>query len=821
MFQPVNMRTRHTSDGKIAFFWGAFHDHGGKKQSAYRLTAGKTDTGWVESEEQFAILRLPEKAGTGIRWTLELRDEQGETSEKGESAFTVWHLDKFHGAWIADPASEASCVSLFRKRFHADRKPDEAFLFLSAAGIAEARLNRKRVGDRLLAPNLSHFEKRRFYEAYPVEITAGENDLTVALGDGWRRNLSGYLNAEQRKAVTFFGTPELRAFLLMRFGDREEIVETDGSWQVGRGKTFFSHLFDGESYDDRIGETFTGYAATVSESRPEPIYDYLEPIRVQESYLARSVTRKTDGAYLLDFGQNMQGFLSLHVSASQPAGSEIVIRHAEELDEEGGLYTAPLRTAKATDRVVASGRDFVWEPRFTYHGFRYAEIRGWHGPLAREDVSAKAIATDIRNASSFESGSALLNAVQKNVVMTERSNLIGIATDCPQRDERMGWMNDATVRFEETPYNFSVASLFPKIDDDLKDEQGADGAITCTAPLVYGNRPADPVCSSFLVAGWQNWLHNGDRETLKRNYGAYKAWSDCLEAHSEGHIVDYSYYGDWAGPKYACEGDDGARSIVTDGRLMSTGYHYYNAKLLSRMAAVLGDREEAELQKNRAEAIRKAFLDRWYDPEKRTLSNDSEGEIAFALWLGILPEEARQGFAKKLRDDLAGREYKFTTGNLTTVYMLKMLSEYGYVDDAYALMTREEYPGYGFMIQNAATTVWERFELKKNPGMNSHNHPMYGSVGAWFYSHLAGLAPTEGGWSRFTFKPYMPKKLLYASASVDTPKGEISARWHKKYGKIYVELSLPFGTEADVELEGVKETAGAGEHRYILDGNPD
>ena len=817
MFLPLHLKARHTPDGKIEFFWAAYHDNGGKRQSAYRLTAGSLDMGWVESEEQTAVLALDEKAGTTVNWSVTIRDEKGEVSEKAESSFTYWHLDSFSGEWITDPDSPQSVVSLFRKTFRVEKTPDEAFLFLSAAGIAEADLNGEKVGGRILAPNLTNYKKRRLYNAYPVEVSEGENELTISLGDGWRRNISDYLGQEQRKTISFFGTPEVRAFVLLRYGDLEERIGTDGTWLTGRGKTVRSHLFDGESYDDRIEENFSGIAVPVAEARPEPIYDYLEPIAEKAEYAPRSIVRMPDGRFILDFGQNMQGYRSVHVKASQPAGSEIVIRHAEELDEEEGLYTEPLRTAKVTDRITASGRAFTWKPRFLYHGFRYAEISGWHGPLEKEDITAKAIWTDIASGSSFESGSALLNAIQKNVVMTEKSNLIGIATDCPQRDERMGWMNDATVRFEETPYNFSVASLFPKIIDDLRDEQGEDGAITCTAPLVYGSRPADPVCSSFLVAGWQNYLHNGDLETLRRDYTAFRAWSECLEAHSENHIVNYSYYGDWAGPQYACEEPDGARSVVTDGRLMSTGYHYFNAKLLEKMAALLGDAEEAAVQGKRAEEIRKAFLDRWYDPEKGTLSHDSEGEIAFSLWLGILPEEARPAFAKKLRDDLRNRDYRFTTGNLTTVYMLKMLTEYGYVDDAYAMMTREDYPSYGFMIQNAATTVWERFELKKNPGMNSHNHPMYGSVGSWFYSHLAGIRPTDGGWKKFEFRPYMPEKLLYVSAAVDTPKGEILAKWHKKYGKTYVELEVPFGTAADVRLGEIRETAEAGLHRYVLD----
>ncbi|MBO4406055.1 MAG: family 78 glycoside hydrolase catalytic domain, partial [Clostridia bacterium] len=472
MFLPIKMQARHTPDGKIEFSWAAYHDGGGKRQTAYRLTAGGKDTGWVEGDGQNAVLSLGEKAGTEVKWTLTLRDDAGKVSEKGESSFTYWHIDSFRGQWIADPDAAQSEVTLFRKTFSVEKKPDAAFLFLSAAGIAEADLNGKRVGDRILAPNLTNFEKRRLYNAYAVEIREGENELTISLGDGWRRNLSGYLSEGQRKAVTFFGMTEVRAFVLLRYGDREETVGTDGTWLAGRGKTVFSHLFDGETFDARREASFGKRATVVTENRPEPIFDYLEPIREKTEFAPRSIVRMPDGAYILDFGQNMQGYLAVSVPGTFPAGTEIVIRHAEELDEDEGLYTAPLRTAKATDRIVTAGRAFTWKPSFTYHGFRYAEIRGWVGPLSKDDVRAKAILTDIQTNSSFESGSALLNAIQKNVVMTERSNLIGIATDCPQRDERMGWMNDATVRFEETPYNFDVSSLFPKIVDDLRDEQG-------------------------------------------------------------------------------------------------------------------------------------------------------------------------------------------------------------------------------------------------------------------------------------------------------------------------------------------------------------
>lgn len=817
MFQPIRMKTRHTDDGRIEFFWAAENTLGGRMQSAYHLTCAGFDSGWVETEDMTVTLLLEAEAGEEITWSLTLRDDLGNESEEGKASFLYAHTDEFYGDWLKAPESRESVPTYFEKKFPLAVKPEKAFLFVSAAGVYQAELNGKKVGDRVLAPDITHFGKRRLYQMYPLDVKDGENDLVIGLADGWRRNLWTGLSEASRKLVTFMGEPEICAYIKLIYKDREEIIATDESWLCGEGKVTYAHLFNGETVDLNKDIICDKAPAVIKEDRPTPIYDYLEPIREHETFHPRTVVRMEDGRYILDFGQNMQGYLKLHLDERQKKGTKITLRHAEELDENEGLYTAVLRTAKAEDTVIASGKKEDWKPIFVYHGFRYAEVTGWQGELRKEDIEAVFIYTDIAKGSSFESGSALINAIQKNIVMTERSNLIGIATDCPQRDERMGWMNDATVRFVETPYNFSVDSLFPKIIDDLKDEQGADGAITCTAPLVYGNRPADPVCSSFLVAGLQNYLHNGDTETLKNAYEAFRGWSECLEAHSDGHIVNYSHYGDWAGPAYACEPNDGARSIASDGKLFSTGYHYYNAKLLSYFASILGNEEEAEKQKKRAEEIRKAFLDKWFDEKTLTLSNNSEGELAFALWLDILPEEVRPAMAKKLRDDLVSRYYMFTTGNLATVYMLEELSRYGYVDEAYHMMTREEYPGYGYMIQNAATTVWERFELKKNPGMNSHNHPMYGSVGSWFYRVLAGLIPEEGGWKKFTFKPAMPEKLQYVSASVETVKGEIVAKWQKKYDKTYVMLKVPFGCEAEVVLNGKTETVGAGLYRYVMD----
>lgn len=376
-------------------------------------------------------------------------------------------------------------------------------------------------------------------------------------------------------------------------------------------------------------------------------------------------------------------------------------------------------------------------------------------------------------------------------------------------------MNDATVRFEETPYNFDTGRMFPKILRDLQDVQGEDGTITCTAPFVFGARPADPVCSSYLVLGMQALLHFNDKALIQEAYPGFAAWNQYLSSRcGEDGTVDYTYYGDWAAPADSCMSMEDARSSSTPGEFMSTGYHYYNSTLLEQFAHLLGKEEEAKLHRQQAEETRDAILKKWWDPETGRMATGSQACQAFALWLGLIPEEKEQLAAQRMHEAVEEAGMRLTTGNLCTRYLMDMLAKYGYEDDAYALLTREEYPSWGFMLQNSATTVWERFELKKNGGMNSHNHPMYGAVGYWFYAYLAGVTPTEYGWKSFRVAPVMPEKLLYVKARIQTCRGDILVKWHKKYGETFLSVSVPFGCQAEILLpEGVKKV-GSGYHVY-------
>lgn len=814
------------------FSWGGLTEEQNLYQAGYRVqvwTADATlwDSGWVASIQQEASYQGAEFApGEKIWFSVQLRDSNGAESETATDYFYAGKLDSWQADWIAAGQDVPGKAVYFRKTIFLDRPVKQAALFVCGLGYHKVSINGADPDCSLLDPACSDYSKTCYYAVIPeleALLQPGNNTLGIILGEGWRRNEGKYLTPVRGRSLGLFGQPQLSAQLRLVYGDgQEEWICTDESWGFAHGPIVQNNLFDGETYDaeqpmDWMSErVFLPVCKTAPPGgRMEP--QTLEPIWEQERYAALSVSQVGPDSYVVDFGQNIAGVVRLRLPDGMTPGQKIQMTHAEFLEEDGSLYTAPLRGAKATDTYLAQGgtQDLKWwQPVFTYHGFRYAQITGYGRPLEKEAVEAVSLYTDVALASFFRCGSGLVNQIQHNIVQTEKANIHSILTDCPQRDERMGWMNDATVRFEETPYQFDIGRLFPKITQDLLDTQDQAGFIACTAPFIYGNRPADPVCSSFLVAGLESVLHTGNLAMLSRFYEGYQAWQGYLESRSQDGIVEYSYYGDWASPAAVCEGEDGAKSLVTPGLFMSTGYFYYNALLLAKFARWLGKPDEAHKYLTQAEWIKAAMLKKWFDPDRAILATGSQGCQAFGLWLGLIPEAYREKAAKVMRDDLVQKEYKVTTGNLCTRYLFDMLTEYGYVDDAWKLINREEYPSYGYMIQNEATTIWERFELKKNPDMNSHNHPMYGAVGYWFYAYLAGIKPKAPGFAEVEIKPYYPAGLLSVQACVETVRGDLEVKWVKRYGKVHLYVTVPFGVKARIVTPGKIQEAGSGFWHY-------
>ena len=824
------VRTRLVEAGPLVLSWGAQSDRANACQSACRATLRAEglawDSGWIETREQRLRYEgeLPE--GLPVALSIRIRDDAGEESEVYESvlynASVCWRA-----GWIGAPDDEPGRTVYLRREFTLTRPPVSAVLYACGVGCHVLSVNGQAVDSAALDPAVTDFSKTCLYVCDPEFVRflrPGVNCLGAILGEGWRRNA-----LVKPGEKPYAGAPALTAMLRLAYADGSvEWILTDENWQAGRGARCQNDLFNGETYDARLtaaGWDEAGFTGFSPARRMEAPGGVLRPMMIPPitcHRLLRPIACWPVGpdSVVADFGQNLAGVVRLRLPAGMKAGQTVRLRHAEELEEDGTLFTAPLRSARAEDVYIASGdgRDLtVYQPLLTYHGFRYVRVDGLGAGLDADCLSAVELHTDLENGSSFRCGDALVTRIHELCVATERANQHGLLTDCPQRDERQGWMNDATVRFEETPYNFDIGRMFPKVLRDLLDTQDSEGAITCTAPYVFGFRPADPVCSSFLVAGLECLLHTGNREILEETFDAFAAWENCLLAHSENGLVTYGHYGDWAAPAYACRMNsmgDGAESKVTPKEFMSSGYSYYNCRLLERFCGVLNRREEEARWREQAERIRRAMLDAWYDAQNARMCTGSQGCQAFSLWLGLLPEEDARRAARRLRDELVACDYRFTTGNLCTRYLLDVLARYGFLEEAWTLITRQEYPSWGYMIQQEATTVWERFELKKAHGMNSHNHPMYGAIDYWFYAFLCGVRPTAPGWETFDVEPCFPEKLMSAQATVDTVKGPVCIRWFRRYGHLTLHVSVPFGTRARIRFAGETHEAGSGFHVY-------
>lgn len=827
-----------TDRERLVFSWALVGGTQGAYQRSYRIEVkcgGNTvyDSGEVFEAGQSASYGGAPLMSNGVYTVWVFVTASDGAAACGSADFKYLAPRTFSAKWISRAGGGTEAKHFFRP-FTLEKMPRRATLYASGIGYQYITVNGIDVERSFLNPATSAYHKLCYYTVTDVTsaLRLGKNGIFSVVGGGWR-DVGSHLSFlwDNKPRTEILGQTCLLCELELEYENGEtECIGTDEAWLSGYGATGENNIFDGETYDARrlpIGWDFPDFdgadflpaKAVESSFAPRLLPQTHPPVTEQRRISARSVYPLQDGSYILDFGENIAGVGCLKIPEGLSEGSTVTVEYAEDRAPDGDLCRETLRVALQKDTFIAGKKNPAYFiPRLCYHGFRYAKLSGMPEAPSEDTLVAIVFFNDIKSRSHFRCGSPLVNQLQENIVRTESDNIHHLATDCPQRNERMGWMNDATVRFEEMPYNFYTERLFRKILLDIVTEQDASGAIPDTAPFFGGSLPGDPVCSSFLVAVLENLLHYGDTETVREYYPALKRYNESLAAlRTEEGIIELSHYGDWAGPDDFCtERFDGPHSAVTPGALMSTGFHYYNYILLSRFAAVLGDAEESEKMRAAAEDVKKAFLKKWFSAEHGYVATGSQGAQAFALWLGILPKESEPLAAKRMNEAVKNIGYRLSTGNITTKYLLDMLAVHGYADTAWKLLTREEYPSWGYMIANGATTVWERFEHKFGSGMNSHNHPMYAAVGYFMYAHLLGIRPLSNGFRRFTVDPVYPEGLLFAEGRVDTPMGDIYVRWERREERICLFVTVPFGMTAQVTLpEGVR-VLSSGTHFFEL-----
>jgi alpha-L-rhamnosidase len=755
--------------------------------------------------------------------------------------------------WTALPISprsnveryEAGPVPLLRRGFRIDREILQARLYVTALGIQECWINGVRVGDALLEPGWSAYQSRHHYAAYDVtaHLRLGDNVLAVAVGDGWWR---GWLTWMGKRAV-YGSTTALVAQLEITFRDgTAATIATDGEWRGGSGAARMADMYDGVDIDlaaepagwKENGFDDSGWEAVDMLELPQGLgLRPMPPVRIVET-LAVEPVATSSGTFMVDTGQNIVGYLHLRLRGR--AGASVSVRHAEMLDDEGKLYTAPLRRAKATDRYVLASDDVVEiEPPFTFHGFRHAEITVDEG-VEIIAVTACVIASDLRETATFECSDPRLNRLFSNVRWSLRGNFVSLPTDCPQRDERLGWTGDIQV-FAETAVTLTdCGSFLTSWLADLAAEQRDDGNVPSTVPNVIGGFEYEyggvGWGDAAVLVPWAIYQAYGDPTVLRDQFASMCAWVEYGASRTgpDGTWSGDFQLGDWLDPNAPAESPEKA---TTNGGFIATAYLSHSARTLAKAAAVLGHEQFEARYERLAQTAAAAAWKRW-----RHHAVTTQTGCAMALMFGIAPLDERADVVRALAELVRRSGGRIGTGFLGTPLVLPALAAGGEIEAAYELLMNERCPGWLYQVARGATTMWERWDAVQEDGslhagemavaedasMISFNHYAYGAVAAWLMRGVAGIGPDEGGpgYERIRFAPTPGGNLNHACASLETPRGRATIAWRLRDDEMVVDLTVPPTAIGHFEVptgfindgspaEGTM-TLGSGTHSLVL-----
>lgn len=781
------------------------------------------DSGKIDAAASCGIIppiRLESRAS--YYWKVKVWNQRGVESEWSDAhVFEAGLLNPndWYGGWIGYVPGMPGRVLYFKASTNIDKKVAKARAYVAGLGNFDFLINKKKVGDHVLDPAQSTYSKRVYYVTYDIAdyLTQGGNSFVIPVAPGWA------------------GSPRLRAQIEISFEDGSiQIINTDGFRNVIAGPTVYSTIFDGEKYDateedDQIWQPFLpgglmnkkwAWAHNTDDPVGQMMCSRVEPIKIVDVVAPKLVAEPAPGVYVFDAGRNLAGWVAFKAHGER--GSEMTLKFAETQYDNGFINQENLRNAKCTDTYVFKGEgDESWEPAFTYHGFRYFQVEGLSYKPNEEDFSVKVVRSAVDKVGSFNSSNPLLNDIYTMISNTEANNLHSVPTDCPQRDERMGWLNDMTVRIETAMYGYDLSLFYSKFIQDVTDTQDENGTITCVAPFRFGQRPADPVSASYLIMAQKCYEFYGDSEIVRDNFEGMKKWVDYLRTRTKDGVVDYSYYGDWCEPAAFLIHPDSAVSGVTPGLMMSTGYLYYCEKILADMASAIGLDDIAAKYRAFAQQTSVVFNKNWYDESVGGYAANNQAANSFALWLGVVAPDNVSRVVDNLVAEVKKYDYHLTTGNLCTKYLLEALTENGHVEEAYRIASQTTYPSWGYMLANGATALWERWENLSGDAMNSHDHPMMGSAGSWFVKYLVGIRPEfeNPGFSHFKIQPYIPKDLSFVEGSLMTVKGEIRSAWHKNGNKLILDIEIPAGATATVALPSRNgynyKEVGSGSYKFI------
>jgi alpha-L-rhamnosidase len=798
-YPPRNLRCQYLENPagmdvkKPRFSWMLEHSERGQAQTAYQLIVSSSpscedadiwDSDKVMSDQSLHVIfdGSALQSDRSYFWKVRYWDNNDEPSPYSQAArfdTGLFDPEDWEGEWIGGK-------NQLRKEFSIEGRIKRGMVHVCGLGYYELRLNGRKVGNNVLDPGYTTYEKRMLYSTYDITqiLRNGENALGVMLGKGWSavRLLMLQLNVE------------------LENGEKIS-VSSDPSWKQTDGPILEDSLYNGEVYDarqetpgwDLPGFDDSTWTAVESGIVPKGILSaqMIPPIRVMDTIVPLKMTHPKNGVYVFDMGQNFSGWVELRVSG--PRGSEVRMRHAELLYDNGMINQENLRSARAEDVYILKGEgEEIYQPRFTYHGFRFVELTGFPGVPNMETLRGKVVYSSVKQTGSFSCSQPLLNRLQHLIVWGQKTNLHSIPTDCSQRDERMGWLGDAHLTAEQAMMNFDMGAFYTKFIQDIRDVQDKKGTITDTVPHIWGQRPADPAWgTAYPLLCWYMYKHYGDKSLLEAQYEGVKDYVEFLRSEAKNDLMEYSYYGDWV----AIE--------KTPGDFVSSIYYYYDVVILTEMAIALGYDAEIKTYRELAEKIKKTIHTKYFDTDAKSYANGTQTANLLPLYLDIVPEKERGAVFGNLRSDILYKNNThLTTGIIGTKYLMEVLTEFHSADLAYDLATQTTYPSWGYMIANDATTLWELWQLKTGPSMNSHNHPMFGSIGAWLYRALAGInQPNESvGFRNILIRPRMVRDLEYVAGTIHSPRGDIISAWTKEDRNITLNVAIPVNAQAEIHL---------------------
>lgn len=843
------------TQGDVAFSWKLKSDGRGVLQTAYRLQVSLFsdfsrllfDTKKQESEQSIGItlsgfdfndatlysvrVMVWDNTGEQSPWSQALRIE----TTRGDKEWDAYFIT----AEVHEDDKDKSDARLLRKEFILAEKLVSAKAYTTALGLYEFYVNGKLVTDDLFTPGWTSYNKRLLYQSYDVTglLNEGSNCLSSMVGNGWYKGVVGFElnNHNYGDKTAFFCQLELETV-----SGKKIVLGSDFSWKWHEGPILFSELYDGEHYDARkeipgwnkpnFDDTGWKPVATVEHDYATLSPQEGVPVQIIEEITAKELLTTPEGDTVIDFGQNLAGWVQFTVQGK--VGDKVILRHAEILDSKGNFYTENLRAAKQRVIYTLKGnlQGEIYHPHFSFQGFRYIAIDAYPGSIDPKNFTALVVHSKMEKAGTFSCSNPLLNQLQHNIRWGLKGNFLEIPTDCPQRDERLGWTGDAQIFVSTACFLKNTHSFFGKWLRDLEADQRESGAVSNVVPdiirdqgLIAG-KPAPSFGSSAwgdaaTIVPWTLYCYYGDLNVLRKQYSSMKRWVGFIQDEAtDGLIWEKTFsFGDWV----ALDAEPGSYVGATPIGLISTSFYALSTQILAKSAKLLGMEEDAEKYTLLYAQIKAAFAKEFMGHDNRPISR-TQTSCILPLVFDLLDKDQKGPTVDLLCELLKEHDGHLTTGFVGTPYICKALSDNGKLEEAYALLLKQDYPSWLYQVTRGATTIWEHWDGLRpdgsmcTPNMNSFNHYAYGAIGDWLYTVVAGLNVDENrpGFKHTIIRPRIGGNLSFAEASHLSPYGEIRSRWEIEREKVSIKVSIPANTTASVILEDAEEVHSS-ENVYV------